>query len=71
MNRYHRMQEFGSRKQIREEYEQWLKQNQREPNPHSAHLFAMSKTEGSGVHLGYSEREIILMLEGDLPEAYD
>jgi hypothetical protein len=55
--------------QIRNEYEAYLRTEGCEKNAHSAQLFATRK-----IHNGYrekSERDLILLLVGELPYMYD
>jgi len=59
------------RKQLRDEYEEFLKSKRMESSPHSAHVFAIQKLSGSHKYLGLSEQEIILHLAGELPYMYD
>lgn len=59
------------KKQLKEQYEAFLESEKMEPSPHSAHIFAMRKISGSYKYLGFKEREIILILAGELPYMYD
>jgi len=59
------------RKQLRDEYEEFLESKQMDSSPHSAHMFAIQKLSGSHKYLDLSEREIILHLVGELPYMYD
>ena len=59
--------------QLLEEYIDHLKKIGQKDSPHCAHLFALKKIKESGeaLYLGFKEREIVLLLEGTLPELYD
>lgn len=57
--------------QLREEYDNFLKDEGTQQSPDTAHVFAMRKTSGSFRYLGLSEREIILELAGELPDIYE
>ena len=56
-------------RQLKIEYEEWLKDVGKERSPVNAHAFAMEKLKISGGYdyLGKNDREIILMLENELP----
>jgi len=58
-------------KQIKEEYAQYLIEKGKENSPHNAQLFAMEKIAGDYDYLGYKERDLILLLAGELPYMYD
>lgn len=57
--------------QIRDEYNQYLTEEGRENNSHSAHLFALTKIGGGHEYMGLKERDLILFLAGELPNMYD
>jgi len=59
------------KKQIREEYEQYLADGEKENTPHNAHLFAMTVIAGGHDYKGMKERDLILFLAGTLPYMYD
>lgn len=59
------------KEQIREEYEQYLRDKERENTPHNAHLFAMNVIAGGHDYKGMKERDLILFLAGTLPYMYD
>jgi hypothetical protein len=63
--------ESRKNQQIREQYEEFLQKGSHNRSLHSAHLFAMRVLGGSSRYLGYSERELILLLAGELPYMYD
>ena len=55
--------------QIKNEYAQFLQQEGLERNPDSAHIFAMRKRNDG--YRDMSERDLILLVAGDLPYMYD
>ena len=55
--------------QIKNEYAQFLEQEGCERNPHTAHIFAIRKRT-DGYHT-MSERDLILLLTGELPYMFD
>ena len=59
--------------QIKSEYKKYLAENKEEGNPDSAQIFAMKKINDNGGYnyMGRNERELILLLEGELPPFYD
>ncbi len=58
--------------QIRTEYDKYLKDNGEKPSLEQADLFAIAKTRaGREKYLEFTEREIILLLAGELPFMYD
>ncbi len=59
------------KEQIREEYEQYLEDEEKENTPHNAHLFAMKVIAGGHDYKGMKERDLILFLAGTLPYMYD
>ena len=56
-------------RQLKLEYEEWLKDVGKERSPHNAHEFAMEKLKINGGYdyMGKNDREIILLLENELP----
>lgn len=57
--------EMMAKKQIRDEYNQFLQEQGQEGSPHLADIFVMKKyAEG---YRGMTKREIILFLAGELP----
>lgn len=66
--KFWRMKEIS---QLREEYDNFLKDEGKQQSPHTAHVFAMRKTSGSFRYLGLSGREIIMELAGELPGMYE
>ena len=54
---------------IKDEYTQFLQQEGLERNPDSAHLFALRKQKNG--YREMSERDLILLVAGDLPYMYD
>lgn len=63
--------EMKNKDQIREQYDSFLKDEKLENNSHSAHLFALRKIGGGYDYMGLKERDLILLLAGELPEMYD
>jgi len=63
--------DMKKKEQIREQYNRYLKEEGRENDPHSAHLFAMRKIGGGHDYMGMKERDLILFLAGELPYMYD
>ncbi len=59
------------KEQIREEYEQYLEDEEKENTPHNTHLFAMKVIAGGHDYTGMKERDLILFLAGTLPYMYD
>jgi hypothetical protein len=57
--------------QIQGEYARWLKEHGREKNPDTAQQFAMEKIAGGHDYLGMKERDLILLVAGELPYMYD
>ena len=59
--------------QIKNEYKKYLAENKEEGTPDSAQIFAMKKINDNGGYdyMGKNERDIILLLEGELPPFYD
>ena len=59
--------------QIKNEYIKYLAENKEEGTPDSAQIFAMKKINDNGGYdyMGKNERDIILLLEGELPPFYD
>ncbi len=57
--------------QIKGEYKEYLEEENLENNPDSAQIFAIRKIDGNYKYHGKSERELILLLTGDLPYMYD
>jgi len=59
--------------QIRTEYKKFLAEKKYETSPDSAQLFAMEKIKSNGGYnyMGRKERELILLLAGELPPFYD
>ena len=55
--------------QIKNEYVQFLQQEGLERNPDSAQRFAIRKHRDG--YRGMSERDLILLVVGNLPEMYD
>jgi hypothetical protein len=55
--------------QIKNEYVQFLQQDGLERNPDSAQMFAIRKRRDG--YRGMSERDLILLVLGDLPDMYD
>jgi hypothetical protein len=63
--------DMKKKEQIREQYNSYLKDEKIETGPHSAHLFALRKIGGGYDYMGFKERDLILLLAGELPEMYD
>jgi hypothetical protein len=61
--------EMMAKKQIRDEYNQFLQQQGQEGSPHLADVFAMKKYEEG--YRDMTKRELILFLAGELPFMYD
>lgn len=57
--------------QIKEEYETYLQEEEQLPGPDSAQLFAIKKIAGGYDYHGLKERDLILLLAGELPYMYD
>ncbi len=57
--------------QIKNEYKNFLEEENLKNTPDSAHLFAMRKISGNYDYHGKKERELILLLAGNLPYMYD
>lgn len=54
-------------KQIRDEYNRYLIEEKKEPSSDQAHLFAIKKTGAdTRKYFGFSEREIVEMLGGEI-----
>lgn len=51
-------------------YRKFLEERGWEPSPHYAHCYAIYETT-QGQAFGYKERDLILLVEGALPEMYD
>jgi hypothetical protein len=62
---------FKVESQLKNDYSEYLKNENMAPSPHAAHCFAMRKLSGATEYQGYKERDIILLLEGELPFMYD
>lgn len=64
---------WGARlkEQIRQEYAQYLEDEQRENTPHNADIFAKRVIAGGHDYKGMKERDLILFLAGTLPYMYD
>lgn len=56
--------------QIKAEYKEYLSTEDKESSPHNAHMFAIEKTK-DGDYRGYSRRELIILVAGELPDHYD
>lgn len=57
------------KKQIRDEYKQFLRSEGQEGSPHLADVFAMKKYDEG--YRDMTKRELILFLEGELPYMFD
>lgn len=60
-------------KQLHMEYEEWLKDVCKEKSPENAYMFAMEKIKISGGYdyMGKKDRDIVLLLEGELPNHFN
>jgi hypothetical protein len=63
--------DWMKQKQIREEYETYLREEDQQPGPDSAHLFAIKMISGGHDYHGLDERDLICLLSGELPYMYD
>jgi len=63
--------DMRKKNQIKEEYEAYLQEEERRSGPDSAQLFAIKKIAGGNDYHGLKERDLILLLAGDLPYMYD
>lgn len=61
--------ESQERAQLNSEYSEFLKNEGLDKSPHSAQIFAIRKRNLG--HLRFSERDMILLLTGELPYMYD
>jgi hypothetical protein len=61
---------FEVESQLKKDYSEFLKNENMVATPHAAHMFAIRKLSGSVKYRGYKERDIILLLEGELPFMY-
>ncbi|EGR2191046.1 hypothetical protein DZF87_24205 [Vibrio parahaemolyticus] len=60
-----------ARSSIQDAYNNFLQQENVESSPHYAHIFAMRYLREHQNTAGMSEREIVILLAGSLPEMYD
>ncbi|WP_163341092.1 hypothetical protein [Desulfopila sp. IMCC35008] len=60
-------------RQLKMEYEEWLKDVSKERSPENAYMFAMEKIKISGGYdyMGKKDRDIILILEDKLPNQFN
>lgn len=56
---------------IRREYAEFCAEERRDRSPDTANIFAARKIGGGRDYLGYTEKQMILLLEGKLPFMYD
>lgn len=56
---------------LKDQYHDFLKNKGLQASPHSAHIFAMHVHQNGLAPEDMSEREIILVVHGSLPEHYD
>lgn len=59
------------REQIRLEYNNYLSVEGKDNNPHMAQIFATKMIAGGHDYMGMKERDLILLLAGELPYMYD
>jgi hypothetical protein len=63
--------DMKNKDQIREQFNNFLKDEKLESNSHSAHLFALRKIGSGYDYMGLKKRDLILLLAGELPEMYN
>lgn len=64
-------EEAQIKREIREEYGQWLRARAKENTPHNAHVFVEEVSAGGDEYKGMKKRDLILFLAGSLPYMYD